>query len=135
MLDKLVAAGNVSVTYHNIQIVTGYGTQAGSAAACVAALQPDKWVAFNTSLYANHSAQTDGWDASDFQKFAEQQGIGGDVLGCIGDGRYAGWIKSNTADSDKQGVTGTPTMFLNGEKSDTLTGAALTAKVNQLAGR
>lgn len=135
VLNQLVAAGNVSVSYHNIQIVTGYGAQAGSAAACVAALQPDKWLAFNTSLYANHSAQTDDWGAKDFQTFAQQQGISGDVLGCIGDGRYTGWIKSNTADSDKQGVTGTPTMILNGEKSDTLSGAALTAKVNQLAGR
>ena len=92
-------------------------------------------MAFNSSLYANHSAQTDGWDAADFRDFAQQQGVSGEALGCIGDGRYTGWIKSNTDDSDEQGVTATPTMLLNGEKSDTLSGAALTAKVNQLAGR
>jgi len=134
-LTQLVAAGKVSVSYHNVEFVSGYGAQAGSAAACVAALQPDKWLAFNSSLYANHNGQTDGWDASDFRDFAQQQGISGDALGCIGDGRYTGWIKSNTDASDEQGVTATPTMLLNGEKSDTLSGAALTAKVNQLAGR
>ena len=135
VLNQLVAAGDVSVSYHNVEIVTDYGTEAGSAAACVAALAPEKWVAFNTSLYANHSSQTDDWKAADFRGFAEQQGVGGDALSCITDRRYAGWIKANTGDFDKQNIKGTPAMFLNGQPSDTLSGAALTAKVNQLAGR
>jgi protein-disulfide isomerase len=135
VLNQLIAAGDVSVSYHNVQIVTDYGTEAGSAAACVAALDPAKWVAFNTSLYANHSSDTDGWDAADFRGFAAQQGVNDAALTCVANRTYAGWIGANTADSDKQGVTGTPTMVLNGQKSDTLSGDALTAKVNQLAGR
>lgn len=134
-LNQLVAGGDVAVSYHNIQIVTGYGTAAGSAAASVAALDPGKWVAFNTSLYANHTAETDGWTAAQFRSLAEQQGINAAALDSISAGQYTGWIASNTADAADQGVTGTPTLFLNGEKSETLSGQALVSKVNELAGR
>lgn len=136
VLNQLVAAGDVSVKYHNIQIVTPYGTAAGNAAACVATHDPDKWIAFNSALYANHSAETDGWSAPRFRDFADQQGINSAALNCIGNNPYSSWITSNTAASSDAGVDGTPTMFLNGKKTDApLTGDALVAKVNQLAGR
>jgi protein-disulfide isomerase len=133
-LNQLVAGGDVSVSYHNIQIVTDYGTAAGGAAACVAALDPAHWVAFNSSLYANHSAETDGWAAADFRTFAQGQGVNDEALSCISAGRYTGWIGANTDDAAAHNVTGTPTMFLNGQPSTTLSGSALTAKVNALAG-
>lgn len=135
VLNQLIAGGNVSVSYHNIQVVTDYGTQAGSAAACVATNDPATWVSFNTALYANHSATTDSWTSSQFRTFAEQQGVNSEAQGCITANRYTGWIASNTADAAAQRVTSTPTMVLNGQQSDTLTGPALTAKVNELANR
>ena len=61
VITQKVASGGLKVNYHNIQIVTAYGTQAGSAAACVATYAPESWWAFNAALYANHSAETDGW--------------------------------------------------------------------------
>jgi protein-disulfide isomerase len=135
LINQLVAAGGTSVSYHNIQIVTGYGTQAGSAGACVAANDAEQWVAFNAALYANHSAETDGWSAAQFADFAAQQGVNSAAQTCIQNSRYTSWITSNTAASAAAGVTGTPTMFVNGEKQDpTLSGDALKAKVDQLVG-
>ena len=52
---------------------------------------------------------------------------------CITDGTYKDWITQNTAASAKAGVTGTPTMFINGTKTDTLSGSALVDRVNSLA--
>ncbi len=134
-LNSLVAAGDVSVSYHNIQFVTDYGTAAGSAAACVATQDPEKWLAFNTSLYANHSATTDDWTAGQFRDFAQQQGVNTAALDCISAEQYTGWIGTNTSDAAENQVDGTPTLFLNGQKSELLAGDALTTKVNELAGR
>ena len=132
-ISDLVASGKLAVTYHNIQIVTDYGTEAGSASACVAVHDPSIWPAFNASLYANHSAQTDGWSASQFAAFATSSGAGDATRSCITDGTYRDWIGDNTAASVKAGVSGTPTMFIDGEKTDTLSGQALTDRVNSLA--
>jgi protein-disulfide isomerase len=133
VLNGLLAKGDVAINYHNIQIVTGYGTEAGSASACVAVNDPDRWVAFNSALYANHNESTDGWTASDFRTFAAGQGAGSATQDCISSERYRDWIAANTADATKQGVQGTPTMFLNGQQqADTPTGQALVDKVNAL---
>ena len=132
-LTSLVAAGNVAVTYHNIQIVTDYGTEAGSASACMAVHDPNAWPAFNAALYANHTADTDSWTASDFKQFAAANGAGSATQSCIEGGTYKSWITDNTNASTKVGVTGTPTMFIDGQKTDTLSGQALTDRVHQLA--
>lgn len=133
-ITSLVAAGKLAVTYHNIQIVTDYGTEAGSASACMAVHDPTAWPAYNAALYANHSADTDGWGASDFARFAAANGGGDATQRCTTDGTYRSWITANTAASAKADVTGTPTMFIDGKKSDTLSGQDLVDRVNSLAG-
>ena len=133
VLNSLLAKGDVAVSYHNIQIVTGYGTEAGNASACLAVNDPERWVAFNSALYANHDATTDGWKASDFRSFAAAQGAGSATQDCISSGRYSDWIAANTNDATAHDVQGTPTMFLNGQlQAETPSGQALVDKVNAL---
>ena len=132
-ISSLVASGKLAAVYHNIQIVTDYGTEAGSASACLAVHDPNGWPAFNAALYANHTAATDGWTARDLTTFAASNGAGNATQTCITDGTYKGWITQNTAASTTAGVDGTPTMFLNGQKTDTLSGQDLTDRVDQLA--
>ena len=134
VITQKVAAGTLKVRYHNIQIVTVYGTQAGSAAACVATYAPDQWWAFNSALYANHSAETDDWKGTELADFASQQGItNNDALSCIRDQRYTSWITDNTGDATAAGVTGTPTLFFNGTQAETVSGTALGTKIDELA--
>jgi protein-disulfide isomerase len=133
-LTSLVAAGKLAVTYHNIQIVTDYGTEAGSASACMAVHDPESWPTFNAALYANHTAETDSWTSSDLARFAGANGGGDATQRCISDGTYRSWITANTAASTKADVTGTPTMFIDGKKTDTLSGQALIDRVSTLAG-
>ena len=133
-ISSLVASGKLAAVYHNIQIVTDYGTEAGSASACLAVHDPNAWPAFNAALYANHGAETDGWGANEFARFAAANGAGSATQSCITDGTYRSWITANTAASAKADVTGTPTMFINGKKTDTLSGQALVDRVNSLAG-
>ncbi len=133
VLAQLVARGDVAVSYHNIQIVSRYGQVAGSAAACVAAEDPQRWPAFNAALYAHHSAETDGWPASRFRDLAASSGVSPAALDCIGQGRYTGWITDNTADAAAAGVRSTPTLQLNGQTVPTVGGQELVARVGELA--
>ncbi|WP_344018116.1 DsbA family protein, partial [Microlunatus capsulatus] len=133
VLDQLVAGGGVSVSYHNIQIVTDYGTAAGSAAACVAVEDPERWPAVNAALYAQHSAATDGWSAAQLRSWAADQGVDEAAQQCIGQERYTGWIATNTADAAARGVQSTPTLQLNGQTVPTVGGQELRDRVAQLA--
>ncbi len=135
-LLSLVSKGDIVVNYHPIRIVTNYGVAAGSAATCVAAKDSQKWPDFHAALFANHSQQTDGWAAKDFADFAKTQGITDkDTISCIKQGAYADWIFSNTLASKAAGVTGTPTLFVNGEEQKQLLSSdGLIAAVNALKG-
>ena len=134
VITERVASGILKVRYHNIQIVTAYGSEAGSAAACVATHAPEQWWAFNAALYANHSTETDSWQGTQLADFAAQQGITNEeALSCIRDRRYTSWITDNTSAAGEAGVTGTPTLFFNGQQSETVSGAALGAKIDELA--
>ena len=137
LLAQNVADGTVRVSYHNIQIVTAYGTQAGSVGACVASQQPASWWKINSALYANHTTATDGWGSADFATWAKSQGVtASGALDCISAGRNTATITNNTVEAAQKNVTSTPTMFLNGQvQSPTPTGQALQAQINQLAGK
>lgn len=122
-LFALAASGDAIINFHPIQIVTSYGTAAGSAATCVAEGDPQNWPAFHSVLFANHSAQTDRWSASDFVSFAKLKGITDEAtLSCISKSTHADWIGSNTNASRDAGVQGTPTLFINGEIQASLLG-------------
>ena len=132
-LTDFVAGGNVAVTYHNIQVHADYGTVAGAAAICVAQHDPNAWPAFNAALYANASDATMGWGPSDFASFAASNGAGSATQSCITDGSTSSWVTQNTAAAAKQGINGTPTMFIDGKQVDTLSGQALTDRIDQLS--
>ena len=132
VLGDAVAGGKVAVTYHNIQVHADYGTVAGDAAICVAQHDPAAWPAFNAALYANATDATTGWEPRDFASFAAAHGAGDASQRCITDGTYSGWVTANTAAGAKQGIDGTPTMLIDGQQTDTLSGQALTDRINQL---
>lgn len=122
-LLKLAADGDAVVNFHPIQIVTGYGKSAGSAAACVAENDAQKWPDFHTALFSNHSQQSDGWRAKDFADFARSLGVTDDAtLDCVTNASYADWITSNTAASRDAGVSATPTLIIDGEVQAKLLG-------------
>ncbi|QEE61050.1 hypothetical protein FVA74_05265 [Salinibacterium sp. dk2585] len=120
-LQELIAEGDVAVEYHPINVVSEYGIRAGSAAACVAAHEPESWTTAHASLFAVHDASTDAWNNEQFATFLNGQGIGGDELTeCVESGRYANWIKQNTLEARDAGIASTPTLLINGERQEAL---------------
>lgn len=133
--EQLLGEGSLAVKFHPIQFVSQYGQTAGNASAAVVAYQPADWLAFHSALFVNHTEQTDIWQNADFKAFAEQNGVTSpEALQAIQDGKYSSWITGNTGEAVKKDVQSTPTVLINNEKSELLTGQQLIDKVHQLAG-
>ncbi|OUE07875.1 hypothetical protein C5E16_03480 [Clavibacter michiganensis] len=126
LLDRLAATGQVRVVYHPIQIVTKYGQVAGSAAACVLAEEPERWPAVHSALFDNHSTVTDSWTHADFVTWLTTLDVTSEpVRTCVAEGRYSSWITGNTSDASAAGVTGTPTLRIQGDIVPTVAGQDL----------
>jgi protein-disulfide isomerase len=138
-LDQLVASGQARIVYHPIAILdrastTDYSTRALNAAGVVldeAGL--DAFAQFHDLLFANQPAEgTAGLTDDELVDFAAQAGATGDaVANGIRDRTFEDWTKQVTDASSQAGVTGTPTVLVDGEKLDTslLTPDGLTSAV------
>jgi protein-disulfide isomerase len=126
LYDRIAATGQVRIVYHPIQIVSKYGQVAGSAAACVLAEEPDRWPAVHSALFDNHSTVTDSWTHADFVTWLTTEGVSSDAARtCVAEGRYSSWITDNTSDATAAGVTGTPTLRIQGDIVKTVAGQDL----------
>ncbi len=132
----LIASGDVAIEFHPMRVVTDYGIRAGSAAACVAVGAPEQYLDVRADLFAVHDAETDGWSNEQLRDHLAASIDDQDVLDCIGEGRYAGWIGENTQAAIDAGVSATPTLWVDGalatvdgESVDRLTSAQLRALV------
>ncbi len=128
-IDQLVAAGQARVIYHPIAILdrastTQYSSRASAASGCAAAA--GVFPQYVELLYANQPPEGgDGLPAERLVALGRQAGAtGADFTACVSDGRYAGWTAGLTDRSSQAGVTGTPTIKVNGRQIDT-TDAAL----------
>lgn len=129
-ISRLIADGDVQVSYHPIRFVSAYGQTAGSAATCVAAEDPQNWPSFHMALFENYSRDTANWKPRDFVALAESVGVSdSEALECIASNTYADWIMSNTKTAQEAGVNGTPSLFINGEKVELLNAEGLAAAV------
>lgn len=136
-LDQLVADGTVQARYHGMAFLDTtandqYSTRALNAAAVVLATAgPDAFQAFHDILFANQPAEGgSGLGDEQLVEFAGQAGAAGSAVELgIRDLTYGDWVKEATDQASKDGVTGTPTVFVDGEKLADLSAAGLTAAV------
>jgi protein-disulfide isomerase len=136
-LAQLVADGTVQARYHGMAFLDtsandSYSTRALNAAAVVLAdAGPDAFQTFHGLLFANQPAEG-GSGLTDEQliEYAGQAGAtGSTVQADIHDLTYGDWVKKATDQASKDGVTGTPTVFVDGTKLADLSPSGLTAAV------
>ena len=136
-MAQLVAAGTVQLHYHPMAFLDSsanqqYSTRSLNAAAAVlAAAGPDAFQKFHDLLYANQPPET-GPGLSDAQliRYAAQAGATGTTVEKqIRDLTYGDWTKKVTEQASKDGVPGTPTVFVGGTKLQDLSPAGVTAAV------
>ncbi len=137
MLDTYAEGDDVKVEYRGIAFLdrastTEYSSRALNASACVMeAGDTDIWKEFHRQMYLQQPAEGGaGLPDSELIRIAEDAGAD-DVESCVDDRAYADWVKSTTNASSDDGVDGTPTIFVDGEKIDGFNPADITAAVDE----
>ncbi len=133
-LDQLVADGAAKVVYHPVAYLdrfssTQYSSRSSAASGCAAA--QGVFVPFAKLLYANQPPENGaGLPQQTLIDLGKQAGAMGDFAACVTENRYARWTAAITDAASQRGVTGTPTVMVNG-KTIANTAAALRAAVQQ----
>ena len=141
-LDSLLAQGAVKVRYHGMAFLDTtankqYSTRAlNAAAAVVNAAGPEAFQKFHDLLYKNQPAEG-GSGLSDQQliSYASQAGATGSTVSKeITDLAYGDWVKQVTDQASKDGITGTPTVLVNGTQVQNWTSAGFDAALKTAQG-
>lgn len=120
-LNKLRNDGKITVEYRPLGFLdsrstTNYSSRAANAAACVLNTSPDKYTAFFDQLFAKQPAEgSAGLTDNELKKMATDAGAA-NVDSCVDDKKYRPYVKVATQEAAAIGVTGTPTVFVEGKQ-------------------
>ncbi|WP_142131108.1 DsbA family protein [Arthrobacter sp. SLBN-83] len=119
-LTSLRNDGKITVEYRPLGFLdsrstTNYSSRAANAAACVANTAPEKYADYFNALYAQQPAEgSAGLSDNDLKKMASDMGV--DINSCVDDKTYRPFVKFTTKEASAIGVTGTPTVFVDGKQ-------------------
>ncbi|MEU4422960.1 DsbA family protein [Actinoplanes sp. NPDC024001] len=143
-IDKLIDDGTVRLELYPLAFLdrmsegSRYSTRAANAVVTVADRAPEKVTAFNEALFDNQPQEgTEGLSDARIAELAGQAGIAQDVIDVFDDRIFEPWIAKSTEAVFDAGITGTPTVKINGEvfKGDLYTAGPLTQAVTAAKGQ
>jgi protein-disulfide isomerase len=120
-LTSLRNEGKISVEYRALGFLdsrssTNYSSRAANAAACVVNESPEKYAGFVDALFAKQPAEgSAGISDNDLKKMATDVGAK-PIDSCVDDKTYRPFVKFTTKEAAAIGVTGTPTVFVDGQQ-------------------
>ena len=130
-----IASGKVKVHYHVISFLdsastTKYSSRAANALYASAGVSADAFAKYHQLLYQQQPAEgSAGLTEDTLVQLAQQAGAGA-AADQIRAGTYADYVATATDQSSKDGVTGTPTVRVNGKTVAQPTLDEVTAAVN-----
>ncbi|MET4589523.1 thioredoxin domain-containing protein [Arthrobacter sp. 754] len=121
-LTSLRNEGKISMEYRPLgfldrQSTTNYSSRSANAAACVADKAPDKYAEYVNVLFANQPKEGSAGLSDDKLKSLASD-IGADINSCVDDKTFRPYVKYSTDLAANTGITGTPTIFVDGKKWD-----------------
>jgi protein-disulfide isomerase len=120
-LTKLRNDGKITVEYRPLGFLdsrstTNYSSRAANAAACVVNESPEKYSDFVDALFAKQPAEgSAGLSDNDLKKLATDTGAK-NIDQCVDNKTYRPYVKNATQEAASIGVTGTPTVFVEGKQ-------------------
>lgn len=123
IIENLVSAGNVRYVFHHYPFLDGDGVgssgesdQAANAAMC--ADEQDKFWEMHSILYANWNGENQGaFNNRRLQVMAESIGLDMEAFNsCFSANKYEAEIQADFELGQQMGVSGTPTVFVNGQR-------------------
>jgi protein-disulfide isomerase len=143
-LERLIAAGTMRLELHPLAFLdrlsagTRYSTRSANAVATVADAAPDRVLAFNRALYERQPAENGpGLTDDEIAAIAAGVGVSSAVTDRFRQATFEPWVSASTTAAVDDGVSGTPTVRINGKAftGDLYTAGALTRAVETAAGR
>jgi protein-disulfide isomerase len=141
-LEQLIQQGKAKFEFVGLEYLDRGTTESlRSASAAVCAADAGKFLDYYNALYNGQSrTENSGFlTNAQLQDFGRSVGITDPAFArCVSSGRYTGWVTKNTDAASQRGVTGTPTVLVNGKvisNSVAADPARLTDAVNQAAGQ
>ncbi|GAA1004520.1 hypothetical protein Aple_071690 [Acrocarpospora pleiomorpha] len=143
-LDKLVADGTVRLELYPLAFLdrassgAKYSTRAANAVAAVADRAPDKVLALNAALFANQPEEgSRGLSDDEIATLARNAGVPANVVDDFTARGFEPWIATSTQAVFDKGISGTPTVKINGKvfEGDLYTAGPLTAAVTAAKGQ
>ncbi len=138
LLSSYAEGDDVKVEFRGISFLdqastNRYSSRALNASACVVDEDPDNWKAFHDAMFANQPAEGGaGLTDDEILALVEDAGVERSAVeDCVTDEAFADWVESTTEASNEDGVTGTPTLFLNGELLESTDPADVQSAVDQ----
>jgi protein-disulfide isomerase len=121
-LTSLRNEGKITMEYRPLgfldrQSSTNYSSRSANAAACVADKAPEKYAEYVDVLFANQPAEG-GAGLSDDKLKSLATDIGADINSCVDDKTFRPYVKYSTELAANTGITGTPTVFIDGKQWD-----------------
>ncbi len=124
MIQEMAAAGDIGLTYRimtfldkNLQ--TDHSVRAANAFGC--SIDAGKGEPYHNAIYANQpESEGAGWTDEELKAWGAEVGITGEAKTtfdqCVDAGTYKGWAALSNQAAFDAGVTGTPTIEVNGQK-------------------
>jgi protein-disulfide isomerase len=122
--DKLTSLrneGKISVEYRPLGFLdsrstTNYSSRAANAAACVVNESPEKYSDFLNALFDKQPAEgSAGLSDNDLKKLATDVGAKS-IDQCVDNKTYRPYVKYTTQEAAAIGISGTPTVFVDGKQ-------------------
>jgi protein-disulfide isomerase len=113
---KYIATGEARLIYYNFPIIGPASESAAQAAECAG--DQNKFWTYADYLFAHQDGENSGaLSPQNLKKFAVQLGLNSDAFNtCLDSGKYAALVNQQKAQGEQQGVTATPTFFINGKR-------------------
>jgi len=134
---KLLAENKITLIQHPVAYLdrfstNNYSTRASAASGCAA--DDGHFQEYVNVLFANQPAEGSAGPTDDqLIKLGTDNGLSENFARCVRDKKYVTWAKKVSDDAGEAGVTGTPTVFVNGKKVQA-TANSIVAAVNNEAG-
>ncbi len=143
-IERLVADGTARLHLYPLSFLdrmsagTRYSTRAANAVATVADRAPDKLLAFHKALFTEQPAEgSKGLSDDRVASLARGAGVPKQVVADMGQRRFEPWIAKSTEQVFAGGITGTPTVKINGQvfTGDLYTAGPLTQAITAARGK
>ncbi|MFI7588928.1 DsbA family protein [Spongisporangium articulatum] len=139
-INAWVKDGTLKVEYRPIAFLDGssttkYSTRALNAAAAVENSSPTAFPKFHELLFENQPEEgSAGLSDAELAKLAGEAGADEDAVAtALKNKTYEAWVAKATEDSSKAGISGTPTLLVNGTKLNGFDAATVKQAVDAAA--